>query len=82
MWARYKQTRPDTYKSSQKYTPTRRDRGYSIDKFGRSSRLNSYEGKQSVTKQFVCCFDCNLFIYWSVKTSRFNFSLILIFCFL
>lgn len=39
LWARYKQNKPDTYKV--KYTPTRRDRAPSVDKFGRYNRLNS-----------------------------------------
>lgn len=93
MWARYKQTRPDTYKSSQKYTPTRRDRGYSVDKFGRASRLNSYEGKQytqcctyslleRLSKLIIYCSDYILFIYWSIKTFKLNLSFILIFFFL
>uniref|UniRef100_A0A1B6EJ89 CID domain-containing protein n=2 Tax=Cuerna arida TaxID=1464854 RepID=A0A1B6EJ89_9HEMI len=44
-WARYKQTKPDTYKS--KYVPSRRDRAPSVDKFARNSRFNSSEGAGS-----------------------------------
>ncbi|XP_046665109.1 uncharacterized protein LOC124357394 isoform X3 [Homalodisca vitripennis] len=44
-WARYKQTKPDTYKS--KYVPSRRDRAPSVDKFARNSRFNSSEGPGS-----------------------------------